>query len=145
MVGRILDWYQRAHEIVDFPPNADPGVLSVTRIYNYYKRHGYQTQVMAAGLRNVEEIFALAGCDYLTIAPDLLRELRHLGGDVVRKLDAQTAKTMDIPKVSFEERDFRWGMNEDPMASEKLGEGIRLFAADARRLEVLAYESGHAL
>jgi transaldolase len=134
-VGRILDWYKAANQVAGYPAEEDPGVLSVTRIFNYYKRHGYRTVVMGASFRNVEEIIALAGCDYLTISPQLLGELAVLEGDLVRRLDAEQARTMDIPKVSYDERTFRWDLNEDAMATEKLAEGIRSFTADTRKLE----------
>jgi transaldolase len=134
-VGRILDWYKAANKVDGYPAEADPGVLSVTKIFNYYKRHGYRTVVMGASFRNLDEILQLAGCDYLTIAPQLLGELAARHGDLPRKLDADQARSMDIPKVSYDERAFRWAMNEDAMATEKLAEGIRLFAADTRKLE----------
>ena len=134
-VGRILDWYKNAEKVSGYPAEEDPGVRSVTRIFNYYKRHGYQTVVMGASFRNVDEILQLAGCDFLTISPQLLGELAALDGTLVRKLDPFQARTMDIPRVSFDERTFRWEQNEDAMATEKLAEGIRLFAADTRALE----------
>jgi transaldolase len=139
-VGRILDWYKNAQNLAGYPADEDPGVLSVTRIYNYFKRHGYRTVVMGASFRNADEILELAGCDLLTISPALLGELAASEGDVPRKLDPERALTMDIPKVSYDERDFRWELNEDAMATEKLAEGIRLFAADTRRLEQFAHE-----
>ena len=139
-VGRILDWYKNAQNVAGYPADEDPGVLSVTRIFNYYKRHGYQTVVMGASFRNSEEILELAGCDFLTISPALLGELASSEGDVPRKLDPEAALAMDIPKVSFDERAFRWDLNEDAMATEKLSEGIRLFAADTRKLEQFAHE-----
>jgi transaldolase len=139
-VGRILDWYKNAQNVAGYPADEDPGVLSVTRIYNYFKRHGYKTVVMGASFRNAEEILALAGCDLLTISPALLGELAASEGEVPRKLDPEQALAMEIPKVSFDERAFRWELNEDAMATEKLAEGIRLFAADTRRLEQFAHE-----
>jgi transaldolase len=139
-VGRILDWYKHAEQVAGYPADADPGVLSVTRIFNYYKRHGYPTVVMGASFRNLDEILELAGCDYLTISPNLLAELSDGEGEVTRKLDPGLALTLDIPKVGYDERAFRWALNEDAMATEKLAEGIRLFAADTRRLEALARE-----
>jgi transaldolase len=139
-VGRILDWYKNAQNVAGYPADEDPGVLSVTRIYNYYKRHGYRTVVMGASFRNAEEILELAGCDLLTISPALLGELAASEGEVPRKLDPEQALGMDIPKVSYDERSFRWELNEDAMATEKLGEGIRLFAADTRKLERFAHE-----
>lgn len=138
-VGRILDWYKNAQNVAGYPADEDPGVLSVTRIYNYFKRHGYKTVVMGASFRNAEEILALAGCDLLTISPALLGELAASEGEVPRKLDPEQALTMEISKVSYDERTFRWELNEDAMATEKLAEGIRLFAADTRRLEQFAH------
>jgi transaldolase len=139
-VGRILDWYKKAESVAGYPADEDPGVQSVTRIFNYYKRHGYQTVVMGASFRNIDEILELAGCDYLTIAPTLLAELASTHGEIVRKLDPEKARTMTIERVSFDEPLFRWGLNEHAMATEKLAEGIRLFAADALRLEQFAHE-----
>jgi len=139
-VGRILDWYKNSQDVAGYPADADPGVLSVTRIYNYFKRHGYPTVVMGASFRNVEEILELAGCDLLTISPVLLGELEASDGDVSRKLDPEQARTMAIEQVSYDERGFRWELNEDAMATEKLAEGIRRFAADTRRLESFVRE-----
>ena len=139
-VGRILDWYKNAENVSGYPADEDPGVTSVTRIFNYFKRHGYNTFVMGASFRNVDEILELAGCDYLTIAPKLLAELAESDGDLPRKLDADAARDMDIPKQSFDEATFRWGLNEDAMATDKLSEGIRLFAADTRKLEQFTHE-----
>lgn len=136
-VGRILDWYKNANSLPGYPADADPGVMSVTRIFNFYKRHGYATVVMGASFRNVDEILELAGCDYLTIAPSLLAELAEAEGHVPRKLDAEAARGMDIAREAFDERAFRWALNEDAMATEKLAEGIRMFAADTVRLEAL--------
>ncbi len=131
-VGRIMDWY-KAKEGRDFEPSEDPGVLSVTKIYNYYKEHGYNTVVMGASFRNIGEILELAGCDRLTISPQLLQELSDADGEVVRKLN---------PDVSVQERpaamtqsDFLWEHNQDAMAVEKLAEGIRNFAVDQGKLE----------
>ena len=134
-VGRILDWYKNAQNVAGYPADEDPGVMSVTRIYNYFKRHGYKTVVMGASFRNSEEILALAGCDLLTISPALLGELAASEGEVPRRLDPDDALAMDIPRVSYDERSFRWELNEDAMATEKLAEGIRLFAADTHKLE----------
>jgi transaldolase len=139
-VGRILDWHKNANKVAGYPADADPGVLSVTRIFNYYKHHGYRTVVMGASFRNAEEILELAGCDFLTISPGLLGELAASEGEVPRKLDPERAQTLDIPKVSYDERAFRWELNEDAMATEKLAEGIRLFAADTRKLEQLTHD-----
>ncbi|MBK5964801.1 transaldolase [Thiocystis minor] len=139
-VGRILDWYKKAENVAGYPADEDPGVQSVTRIFNYYKRHGYETVVMGASFRNLDEILELAGCDYLTISPALLGELASTEGEVPRKLDAERARTLEIPKVAYDEPGFRWELNEDAMATEKLAEGIRLFTADTRKLEQFAHE-----
>jgi transaldolase len=134
-VGRILDWHKKATGRDSYPPSEDPGVISVTNIYNYYKHFGYETEVMAASFRNVDEIIELAGCDLLTISPQLLGEMQEKEVDVERKLEPASAQIRDLEKVSCEERAFRWELNEDQMATEKLSEGIRLFAADSRKLE----------
>ena len=139
-VGRILDWYRNNQNVAGYPADEDPGVLSVTRIYNYFKRHRYSTVVMGASFRNAEEILGLAGCDLLTISPALLSELAASEGDVPRKLDPERALDMDIEQVSYDEKAFRWALNEDAMATEKLAEGIRLFSEDTRRLEAFAHE-----
>lgn len=143
-VGRILDWYKKAENRASYPADEDPGVRSVTRIFNYYKRHGYQTVVMGASFRNLDEIIELAGCDYLTISPDLLGELAAADGDLPRKLDAEKARTMDIAKVEYNEAAFRWELNEDAMATEKLAEGIRNFTADTRKLEQFVQAVGQS-
>jgi transaldolase len=134
-VGRILDWYKKSTGKDNYPPAEDPGVVSVTRIYNYYKRHGHATEVMGASFRNVGEIIELAGCDLLTISPALLEELHKTAGSVPRKLSPASAAASAEPKITLDERAFRWMLNEDQMATEKLSEGIRLFNADARKLE----------
>jgi transaldolase len=134
-VGRIYDWYKAAKKVDDLPIEEDPGVASVVRIYNYYKRHGYKTQVMGASFRKTGQILALAGCDLLTIAPDLLEKLSSAQGEVRRALSPETAP--DSSKVRLDEKAFRWEHNEDAMGSEKLAEGIRKFDADARKLEKL--------
>lgn len=139
-VGRILDWYKEAEHVSGYPADEDPGVRSVTRIFNYYKAHGYNTVVMGASFRNVGEILELAGCDYLTIAPNLLGELAAAEGDVQRKLDADKARGMVIERSLYDEKAFRWDLNEDAMATAKLAEGIRLFAADTVKLERFARE-----
>ena len=133
-VGRIYDFYRKQKNVGDIPIEEDPGVHSVVRIYNYYKKHGYPTQVMGASFRKVEQILALAGCDLLTIAPDLLQKLSSAPGEVERKLSAATAQKIDIPRVELDEKAFRWEHNEDAMATDKLAEGIRRFDADARKL-----------
>jgi transaldolase len=109
----------------------------VTRIYNYYKKHGYATQVMGASFRKTGQILALAGCDLLTIAPDLLEKLSAAQGEIPRKLSPETAARSEAQKVSLDEKAFRWQHNEDAMATDKLAEGIRRFDADARKLEKL--------
>src|SRR5947207_2575701 len=136
-VGRIYDWYRAARKVDDIPAEDDPGVASVTMIYAYYKKNGYQTQVMGASFRKTEQILALAGCDLLTIAPDLLEKLAKTPGPVERRLSPETARKANVEKITLDEADFRWLHNEDPMASDKLAEGIRRFDADARKLERL--------
>ena len=134
-VGRILDWYKANTDLVVNSPFDDPGVQPVTRIYNYYKQHHYNTVVMGASFRNIGEIEALAGCDRLTISPQLLGELQTSEGDLPRQLcaDAQSTDAKEI----LDENTFRWAMNEDAMSTEKLAEGIRNFTADLRKLEAL--------
>lgn len=136
-VGRILDWYKKSEGVDGYPAPEDPGVKSVSRIYNYYKKHGYQTQVMGASFRNTEEILELAGCDLLTISPELMEELRKAEGEVVRRLDPQAAKKAGEDKIALDESRFRWMLNADAMATEKLAEGIRNFTKDTLRLEEL--------
>ena len=139
-VGRIMDWYKKAEGVDEYAAAEDPGVRSVTEIYNYYKNHGYSTEVMGASFRNSDEILELAGCDLLTISPGLMEELRSAQGEVIRHLDAVKAKSMEIKAIPMHESAFRWMMNEDAMATEKLAEGIRNFAKDAARLEAFACE-----
>jgi len=134
-VGRIYDWHKAARKVEDIAIEDDPGVASVTRIYNYYKRHGYKTQVMGASFRKTAQILALAGCDLLTIAPDLLDKLSKAEGDVPAKLTADAARRLPIEMESLDEKAYRWMHNEDAMAVEKLSDGIRKFDADARKLE----------
>ena len=136
-VGRIYDWHKQARKVEDIALEDDPGVASVTRIYNYYKKHGYKTQVMGASFRKAGQITALAGCDLLTIAPDLLDKLSKADGAVPRMLSPEKAARLDMPKVTLDETAFRWLLNEDAMATDKLAEGIRRFDADARKLEKL--------
>ena len=133
-VGRILDWH-KAKTGKDFAPAEDPGVRSVQEIYTYYKKFGYQTEVMGASFRNKGEILELAGCDLLTISPDLLGELQASSEPVARKLDPEAAAKADLKKISLDEKTFRYQLNEDAMATEKLSEGIRKFAADIVKLE----------
>lgn len=140
-VGRILDWHKKAEGKESYPPEEDPGVLSVTQIFNYYKKMGIKTQVMGASFRNSGEILELAGCDLLTIAPKLLEELEQAEGDVPRKLDTEKAKKMDIQPIKLDEKKFRWLLCENAMATEKLSEGIRNFAKDIVKLEKLLEES----
>jgi len=133
-VGRILDWH-KAKAGKDFAPAEDPGVLSVKQIYAYYKKFGYQTEVMGASFRNKGEILELAGCDLLTISPQLLGELKASTDPVERKLTPALAKEAKIEKTTLDEKRFRWLFNEDAMGTEKLAEGIRLFNADAVKLK----------
>ena len=144
-VGRIYDWYKKqAGSQWDEAAMAganDPGVQSVRRIFNHYKRFGIATEVMGASFRNLGQIVALAGCDLLTIAPDLLAQLAQSDAPVVRALDAEAARTMDLPTVQYDEAGFRYALNEDAMATEKLAEGIRAFAADAVKLEQLIQQA----
>lgn len=130
-VGRILDWYKNATG-EEYTPETDPGVISVRRIFNYYKKYGYKTIVMGASFRNVGELKALAGCDFLTIAPKLLQELMDSTEEVPKKLDAVAAVNSEDEKVSYidDEATFRFLLNEDAMSTEKLSEGIRKFSAD---------------
>ena len=139
-VGRIFDWYRR-RDGVDYAPDDDPGVVSVRRIYRYLKKFGYPTEVMGASFRNIGQILALAGCDLLTISPELLAQLQASGDEVPRRLDPVTAQAMAIERVRFDEKHFRFELNEDAMATEKLAEGIRLFVADARKLDALIAEA----
>jgi transaldolase len=134
-VGRILDWYKKSGGVDSIPPTEDPGVKSVAQIYDYFKKFGYKTEIMGASFRNTGEIVELAGCDLLTIAPKLLGELQATEGKLVRKLDLEAAKKADVKKISLDEKTFRWVLNEDAMATEKLSEGIRHFSADLVKLE----------
>jgi transaldolase len=135
-VGRILDWYKKSTGR-DYAPTDDPGVKSVAQIYTYYKKFGYKTEVMGASFRSKGEVLELAGCDLLTISPQLLGELAASNDPVARKLDPAAAASAQIDRVKFDEKAFRWELNEDQMATEKLSEGIRQFAADIVKLEVL--------
>jgi transaldolase len=134
-VGRISDWYKKEHGGAELPRDQDPGVASVTRIYNYYKKFGYKTQVMGASFRNVNQVVRLAGADLLTISPDILDQLEQTEGFVERELDPGRAATSNGDRLHLDEKTFRWMHNEDAMATEKLAEGIRKFNADARRLQ----------
>lgn len=133
-VGRILDWYKKSAG-KDFAPVEDPGVLSVKEIYAYYKKFGYDTEVMGASFRNKGEILELAGCDALTISPQLLAELKNSNEPMPRKLSPDIAKQSKIERLQLDEKKFRWLVNENAMATEKLSEGIRIFNADALKLE----------
>jgi len=135
-VGRILDWHKKSTG-KDYTAAEDPGVVSVTAIYNYYKHFGYSTEVMGASFRNKGEITELAGCDLLTISPGLLGELAASTDPLTLKLNAETAKTAKIDRIDVSEKSFRWMMNEDPMATEKTAEGIRKFGEDIVKLEKL--------
>jgi transaldolase len=132
-VGRIMDWY-KAKEKKDFAPAEDPGVISVKEIYSYYKKFGHATEVMGASFRNVGEIQELAGCDLLTISPQLLGELQKTTAPLERKLSPEIARASKIEKIPLDENKFRWLFNENAMATEKTSEGIRLFNADAQKL-----------
>jgi len=134
-VGRILDWYKKDRGVSNIPAAVDPGVRSVKEIYNYYKKFGYNTIVMGASFRNIGEIVELAGCDALTISPALLKELENTEAVLEKKLNAGKSKLLDIKPVYIDEKSFRWMMNEDAMATEKLAEGIRKFTEDLIKLE----------
>lgn len=139
-VGRILDWYKKSTG-KDYGPAEDPGVQSVTQIFNYYKHFGYTTEVMGASFRNKGEITELAGCDLLTISPGLLGELQASEEPLARKLDAAAAKAASIERIACDEKSFRWLFNEDAMATEKTAEGIRNFGKDIVKLEQLIASS----
>lgn len=140
-VGRIYDWHKKTAgagwDEAAMAGAQDPGVQSVRTIFNHYKKHGIQTEVMGASFRNVGQITALAGCDLLTISPELLAQLASIDAPLGLALDAAAAKTMDLPVVAYDEAAFRLALNEDAMATEKLAEGIRAFCADAVKLEEL--------
>ena len=138
-VGRIYDWY-KAHEKRDYRGPEDPGVQSVQEIYTYYKKFGHKTEVMGASFRNVSQILELAGCDALTISPELMKELSESTEPVERKLDPEKAKAAKIDRLDLDEKKFRWLLNENAMATEKTAEGIRKFAADVVKLEKLVAE-----
>lgn len=135
-VGRIYDWYKKQTG-KDYSGADDPGVQSVRRIYEYYRKFGYATEVMGASFRNTGQILALAGCDLLTISPDLLQALADTAGDVPRQLSAEAARDAAIARIDIDEKRFRFMLNEDAMATEKLAEGIRTFCADAIKLDAL--------
>jgi len=132
-VGRITDFYKARDKKESYPPPEDPGVVSVKTIYNYFKKYNYKTIVMGASFRSKEQIIELAGCDFLTVSPNLLEELAHSNVKIERKLDP--AHAQDVPRIDISEKNFRWLLNEDEMATVKLSEGIRKFAADLHKLE----------
>jgi len=134
-VGRIYDWHKKAQGVADIPADEDPGVASVTRIYTYFKKFDYPTQVMGASFRKSSQIVRLAGSDLLTISPDLLEELRSTEGELTPALSVEAAKASDVERIALDEKAFRWLHNGDAMAVDKLAEGIRRFDADARKLE----------
>lgn len=135
-VGRIYDWYKKSTG-ENYTGDNDPGVQSVANIYAYYKKFGYATEIMGASFRNTGQILALAGCDLLTLSPELLQELTDTDAPVERRLSPDKATQSDIKRLSSDEKDFRFALNDDAMATEKLAEGIRLFCADAIKLEKL--------
>ena len=136
-VGRILDWHKLSQNKDSFLPHEDPGVISVTSIYNYYKKFDIKTQIMGASFRNIEEIIELAGADFLTISPNLLEELHNLSDDIVKKLDVQKAKALSTEKINLDEKTFRYLLNKDAMATEKLSHGIRAFETDLNKIKGL--------
>jgi len=133
-VGRIYDWHRKARGVEDIARDEDPGVASVTRIYHYYKKFGYDTQVMGASFRKTTQIVDLAGCDLLTVSPDLLARLEVTEGEVPRRLSVAAAEASPVERVDLDEESFRWMHNEDAMATEKLADGIRVFHADSLKL-----------
>src|SRR5262249_9073937 len=133
-VGRIYDWYRKERG-ADIPADEDPGGASVTRIYHYFKKFGYPTQIMGASFRRVDQVVRLAGCDLLTISPDLLEQLAQTPGEVTPRLSVEAARASAATRLHLDEKAFRWMHNEDAMAVEKLSEGIRKFHADTRKLE----------
>jgi len=143
-VGSILDWYKKAEGKDGYPPAEDPGVLSVTKIYGYFKKYGYKTEIMGASFRNVGEIVELAGCDLLTIAPNLLAELQSTQGTLARKLDPARAQALDLPKQHVDEAAFRKAHDADRMAKDKLDEGIAGFSKALVALEKLLEERHRA-
>ena len=136
-VGRILDWYKANTEPQDYSGARDPGVISVSEIYRYFKQHDYSTVVMGASFRNTGEILALAGCDKLTISPALLEELSQMEGELAPALSRPAASDNSARPAKITEAEFRWQLNQDPMAVEKLAEGIRNFAKDQQKLEAM--------
>jgi len=140
-VGRILDWHLANDKSkTSYAPKEDPGVVSVTKIYNYYKKFGHKTVVMGASFRNIGEVTALAGCDLLTISPKLLAELDKSTDAIPQLLNAKDAASSDLAKIEMNEKVFRWMLNEDAMATDKLSEGIRKFAADQKKMDQMVKE-----
>ncbi len=138
-MGRIYDWFKKANNR-DYTGAEDPGVQSTTGIYNYYKKFGYETEVMGASFRNTSQIAELAGCDLLTISPKLLKELAESEAPITQKLSAEKAKASDLEKVPTDEKSFRFLLNQDAMATEKTADGIRLFVADILKVDKLISE-----
>src|SRR4029078_6004040 len=136
-VGRIDAWHKAQRKVDAIPIAEDPGVASVTKIYGYYKKHGYPTQVMGASFRKTEQIMALAGCDLRTIAPDLLQKLSLMNGEFLPKLTVENARKLSIEKTPLDQKTFLWQHNTDAMAVGKISNGIRKFDADARKLELV--------
>jgi len=136
-VGRVLDWYTNANPGKVYLPEEEPGVLLVRNIFNYYKKFGYETEIMCASFRNSAEILELSGCDLMTISPSYLSELEDRSGDLIQKLVVKEAHLAAIEKINLDEKTFRWLLNEDAMATEKLAEGIRKFTVDILKLEDL--------
>jgi transaldolase len=134
-VGRIYDYYVKEKGVKDIPIDEDPGVASVVKIYNHYKKFGYKSQVMGASFRKTEQVMRLAGCDLLTISPEILADLGSREGELPRRLSIEAAKASDEQPLHLDEKTYRFLHNEDAMAVEKLSEGIRKFVADATKLE----------
>lgn len=139
-VGRILDWYKKSEGVSGYAAPDDPGVKSVKEIYNYFKKFGYKTQVMGASFRNIDELLELAGCDLLTISPQLLDELKKAEGTVEKKLDPAFAQKQNIEKINLDEKTYRWMLNENQMATQLLSSGIFNFSKDAKKLEAFICE-----
>jgi transaldolase len=135
-VGRILDWHKLNYKI-EYDAHEDPGVLSVTKIYQYYKKHGIKTQIMGASFRNIDEIIELAGCDLLTISPDLLKQLQNKNIEIVKKLDPEASKKMDIQKIELDKTGYNQMLLKDKMANEKLSQGIEFFTNDLQKIKDL--------
>lgn len=136
-VGRIYDWHKKDRGVDHIPGKEDPGVQSVQKIFHYYKRFGYETEVMGASFRNIDEIIELSGCDLLTISPNLLAELENIEGELSLRLDAKESMKIEAEELHLDQKDFLWLHNTDAMAVEKLSDGIRKFTADLVKLEEL--------